>query len=196
MKLLFVNCCITQHGEKSRTMALARAFLDAYQKAHPEDEICEEDIREADIPCFDEALLEKRDALMQAGCFEDPLYDYARRFQEADRILVAAPLWDLLFPARLRAYIEHISANGLCYHYDEKGSHGDCRAKSLTYLTSGGDFEQELCAPAIFWKQLCGMFGIENFHYVFAGGVDISPLIEQEQMAKALDEAARLGQEG
>ncbi len=28
MKLLFVNSCISQRGEASRTLALARAFLD------------------------------------------------------------------------------------------------------------------------------------------------------------------------
>ena len=29
MKLLFVNCCISQRGEGSRTLALAKAFLEA-----------------------------------------------------------------------------------------------------------------------------------------------------------------------
>ena len=32
MKLLFVNCCISQRGEASRTLALAKAYLEA----HPE----------------------------------------------------------------------------------------------------------------------------------------------------------------
>ena len=106
---------------------------------------------------------------------------------------MAAPFWDLLFPARLRAYIEHISANGLCYHYDEKGSHGDCRAQRLCYLTSGGDFEQDVCLPALYWQQLCGMFGIPRYDYVFAGGVDISPEIAKTQMAAALKKAGELG---
>ena len=32
MKLLFVNGCISQRGEESRTLALARAFLEAWQR--------------------------------------------------------------------------------------------------------------------------------------------------------------------
>ena len=32
------------------------------------------------------------------------------------------------FPAVMRTYIEYISANGLCYHYEAGGCHGDCRA--------------------------------------------------------------------
>ena len=30
MKLLFVNCCISQRGEKSRTLALAKSFLETW----------------------------------------------------------------------------------------------------------------------------------------------------------------------
>jgi len=195
MKLLFVNCCISQRGDKSRTMALCRAFLDAFSSAHPEAEICEEDIRDKDIRCFDRKMLDERDGLAEQGSFDDPAYDLARRFREADKIVIEAPLWDMMFPARLRAYAEHISANGLCYHYAEDGCHGDCRGTHLAYLTSAGDFEQEECVPAIFWRQLSAMFGIEKFDYVFAGGVDITPELENSQMEKALKAAAELGRD-
>ena len=30
MKLLFVDCCISQRGENSRTAALAKAYLEAF----------------------------------------------------------------------------------------------------------------------------------------------------------------------
>ena len=39
MKLLFVNGCISQRGEESRTLVLARTFLDAWQARHPEAEV-------------------------------------------------------------------------------------------------------------------------------------------------------------
>ena len=35
MKLLFVNCCISQRGTGSRTHALAEAFLTAFLASHP-----------------------------------------------------------------------------------------------------------------------------------------------------------------
>ena len=43
---------------------------------------------------------------MKAGALDDPLLDYARQFARADQILIAAPCWDLSFPAVLRAYLE------------------------------------------------------------------------------------------
>ena len=45
--------------------------------------------------------------------------------------MAAAPFWDLSFPAVMRTYIEYICANGLCYHYEADGCHGDCKARRL-----------------------------------------------------------------
>ena len=39
MKLLFVDCCISQRGEGSRTKKLADAFLAAFREEHPEAEV-------------------------------------------------------------------------------------------------------------------------------------------------------------
>ena len=94
--------------------------------------------------------------------------------------MVAAPFWDLTFPAALRTYIEYISANGLTYHYEADGCHGDCRAEKLAYLTSGGDLEQPESLGVLYWKQLCAMFGSPAFSYVFAGGLDLDPAKTEE----------------
>jgi len=190
--LLFVNCCISQRETESRTLKICRAFLDRYAQSHPEEEIAVEDLRERGIPNFDRNLLDERDLLMQKERFEEPIYDMARRFHDADRILVGAPYWDLLFPAELRAYIEHVSANGLCYHYEPDGCHGDCRAKKLVYITSGGGFEEKPCVPAEYWRQLCTIFGIPEFDYVFAEGVDVSPEMEEQSMRQAIQKAEEL----
>ena len=39
MKLLFVNSCISQRGEVSRTLALAKAFLETWKDLYPEAEV-------------------------------------------------------------------------------------------------------------------------------------------------------------
>ena len=38
--------------------------------------------------------------------FSHEMFRYAKAFAEADEILIAAPFWDLAFPAILRNYIE------------------------------------------------------------------------------------------
>ena len=44
-------------------------------------------------------MLNDRDALAGIRCFDAPVYDLARQFRAADRVVVAAPFWDLTFPA-------------------------------------------------------------------------------------------------
>lgn len=196
MKLLFVDCCISQRGADSRTRALADAFLETFQAAHPDAEI-------GTVPPeallalkpFEPEMLNDRDALAGDGAFDAPVFDLARQFRAADRIVVAAPFWDLSFPAALRAYIEYISANGLTYHYEADGCHGDCRAERLVYLTSGGDFEREDSLGVLYWRQLAAMFGIGRFDYVFAGGLDIDPAKAPELLDAACGLARRLAED-
>lgn len=109
--------------------------------------------------------------------------------------MVAAPYWDLSFPAALRTYIEYVSANGLTYHYEADGCHGDCRAERLVYLTTGGDVEREDSVGVTHWRQLAAMFGIGRFDYVFAGGLDLVPERAEALLSAQCTLAAALGAE-
>ena len=195
MKLLFVDCCISQRGADSRTRALADAFLEAFRAARPDAEI--ETVPPETLLAlrpFDPDMLNDRDALAAVGAWDAPVFELARQFRAADRIVVAAPFWDLSFPAALRTYIEYISANGLTYHYEADGCHGDCRAERLVYLTSGGDFEREDSVGVLHWRQLAAMFGAGQFDYVFAGGLDVDPAKTPELLEAACDLAKRVAE--
>ena len=134
---------------------------------------------------FDPEMLDRRDTLAKTGDFGAPVYDLARQFRSADAVVVAAPFWDLSYPAALRTYIEYISAVGLTYHYTDAGCCADCAAEHLVYLTSGGEVEREDSVGVIHWRQLAAMFGIPQFDYVFAGGLDASPDTAGETLAAA-----------
>jgi len=195
MKLLFVDCCISQRGEASRTRILANAFLEAFRAKYPDAEM-ETVSPEAMLALqpMDAERLNKRDMLASVGAFEAPVFAWARQFCAADAVVVAAPYWDMSYPAALKTYIEYISANGLTYHYEADGCHGDCRAENLVYLTSGGDFEHEDSVGVVHWRQLCGLFGIGRFDYVFAGGLDIDPEMTPKLLEGACDVARKLAE--
>ena len=195
MKVLMVNCCISQRGDRSRTLALLASYSAALAEKRPEAEV-ETAAPEAllTLKPFDAAMLDERDALASIGAWDAPVFRLARQFRAADRIVVAAPFWDLSFPSVLRTYIEYICANGLAYHYEADGCHGDCRAEHLVYLTSGGDFERENSIGVLYWRQLCAMFGIGKFDYVFAGGLDADPALAPERLEAACALARRLGE--
>ena len=196
MKLLFVDCCISQRGEDSRTRRMLRAYVEAFCRCNPDTEtetVTPEEL--LSLKPFDPQMLDERDALMSVKAWDAPVYGLARQFRAADAIVVAAPFWDLSFPAALRTYIEYISANGLTYHYEADGCHGDCRAERLVYLTTGGDVEREDSVGVAHWRQLAAMFGIGRFDYVFAGGLDLVPERTEALLSAQCTLAATLGAE-
>lgn len=193
MKLLFIDGCVSQRGPASRTRALAEAFLSAFRESHPGAEVETVTLEALDLKPFLPAALNQRDEPASVGAFGAPVFDLARQFQAAEKIVAAAPFWDMSFPAVMRTYIEYISANGLCYHYEAGGCHGDCRADRLAYLTTGGDFERPESLGVLYWKQLAKMFGIPRFDYVFAGGLDVDPAKTPEIMDAACGRARTLG---
>lgn len=194
MKLLFVDSCISQRGADSRTRRLAAAFLEAFAASHPDWELEMVEVGALELKPFTAEMLSERDTLASVGAWDAPVFDLARQFRAADAVVVAAPYWDLSYPAALRIYMEDISANGLCYHYEADGCHGDCRGQWLVYLTSGGDFEHEDSVGVVHWRQMAAMFGIPRFDYVFAGGMDIDPAKTPELLAAGCDLARRLAE--
>lgn len=196
--LLFINACV--RGQKSRTLQLARRFLEAWQHAHPEAVIIERDLcRDRLSPQYPE-VLEERDALWSAGKLDDPLFQPARQFAAAGRIVIAAPFWDLSFPAILKIYLERISVTNITFGYDDLGrSVGLCKADKLLLITTrGGDFS----IPEISWMEmgarqleaLCAMYGIPSFQCLTAQGLDDIRNDKEAILAQAMDQAEKLAE--
>ena len=128
--ILYINSC-PRAG--SRTDRLARKLLD---KLGDYEEINLE--KEHLMPMTKERLA-YRTKLIARKDYSDPVFDYAKQFSEADIIVIAAPFWDLSFPAELKVYIENIYVTGIVSKYDDDGTpEGLCKAKMLYYVTTAG----------------------------------------------------------
>ena len=133
--VLFVDCCI--RGEASRTKKLADAFLSAL----PADcRVTRLDLMAEDLSYFKDGYFAQREQLLAAGERDHPRFRYAHQFAQADRIVIAAPFWDLSFPALLKVYIEQVSVDGITFGSTEDGLKGLCRASHLVFLTTRGGF--------------------------------------------------------
>ena len=98
-KLLYIDACVNR--DISRTERLAQALLKEMNKngEYEVETLCLED---EDLKLFTGKESAGREQLTRAGIYEGPLFDYAKQFASADRILVAAPYWDFTFPARMK----------------------------------------------------------------------------------------------
>ena len=87
---------------------------------------------------FSEGFFEQRQRLLEEGDLSHPRFRYAHEFAAADRIVLAAPFWDLSFPALVKIYIENVSVDGITFGCNESGCFGTCRAEKLMYITTRG----------------------------------------------------------
>ncbi|MBQ3263152.1 MAG: NAD(P)H-dependent oxidoreductase [Oscillospiraceae bacterium] len=165
--LLFINACVRAD---SRTRRLADCLLSAL--GEPATELRLTDIS---FPSVDEAFLQERDRLLAAQSYDHPMFALARQFAAADAIVIAAPFWDLSFPAALKAYLEQINVVGVTFRYTPEGvPEGLCRARKLYYVTTvGGDFFPEAFGFGYVEALAKNFYGIPEVHLIKATGLDI-----------------------
>lgn len=133
-KILFINACIRPG---SRTLELAKCVLSCLEGSV--EEVC---LEKENIKPLNAKSLDYRQELLAAERFDDPMLRYACQFKEADTIVIAAPYYDLSFPAALKNYLEAVATVGLTFYYDpQENPQTLCKARQLYYIcTAGGPF--------------------------------------------------------
>lgn len=166
--ILYINSCI-RNG--SRTDLLARELLKKLGNEHTELKLAEEDLHPLNAQSLD-----KRTGLIEASDYSDPMFRYAKQFASADIIVIAAPFWDMSFPAELKIYLENIYVTGIVSRYGPDGRpEGLCRASALYYVTTaGGPYSPAYSYDMI--KELAEIhFGIKKTALLKAEMLDVFP---------------------
>ena len=164
--VLFINGCVR---EGSRTLELAKAVLKKQT-----DAIEEVSLYPDGPEGLTEQTLQQRDELLHKGAHSHPMFCWARQFAQADTIVIAAPYWDLMFPAKVRAYLEQITVSGITFAYNDHGiPQSLCRAKHLIYVTTAGGPMIHNFGFAYVQALAKTFFGIEDVRLIKAEGLDI-----------------------
>ncbi|TDW08852.1 FMN-dependent NADH-azoreductase [Breznakia blatticola] len=122
--------------DQSVTFQMSEAFVDTYKKEHPEDEITTIDLYNEDI-----RFLSEEDLGNMFGGKDFDIRERAKQFAEADKYIIAAPLWNLSIPAILKAYIDYVMFVGISFKYTVTGPVGLLDNKKAVYLVArGGDY--------------------------------------------------------
>ena len=166
-KILFINACARPN---SRTYELAGHLL-----AKIEGEITQVDLYKTDVKPIDNEELEKRTKNIKECNFSCKEFEAAKQFSYADTIVIAAPFWDLSFPAVLKSYFENITVSGVTFEYSEEGRPiPKCNAKKLYYITTSGGYIGENNFGFDYVKALAeNFFGIADVRFFSAEGLDI-----------------------
>ncbi|MCL2826467.1 MAG: NAD(P)H-dependent oxidoreductase, partial [Eggerthellaceae bacterium] len=140
--LLYVHANPKPKGE-SETIRISDALIEAYKESHPDDTVIDLDLYKENIGFLTEESIALHN--VQPGEGRDhPQLKYAYQFLEADKVVIAAPFWNLSFPAIIKAYLDYVTVSGITFAYTSQGPRGLCNGKKAIHVvTRGGAYSQE-----------------------------------------------------
>ncbi|MDT8902937.1 FMN-dependent NADH-azoreductase [Anaeroselena agilis] len=191
-----VLAIIANPRKNSHTARLLQSFLTAYRKRNPADTIVELDLYKTEIPVIDAAVLEAWDkpAEQQTAAEKRLLAKVDRftgQFIAADKVIIAAPMWNLQFPPMLPAYIATIAVAGKTFSYGDAGWKGLVPDKPVLLIhVRGGCFSsgpaQAFDHAVPYLKSLLAMLGISDLRTIICEGIEAAPDKAQDIFAQAL----------
>lgn len=123
MRLL--NIVSSPRGEQSASIAIANAFIDACGQACPSLEVDTLNVWEEDLPDFDSRTIGAKYKRVSHAPMDNVessawarIEALARRFQEADRIVVGVPMWNFGYPYKLKHLIDLVSQRNMLFTFN------------------------------------------------------------------------------
>ncbi len=195
-KVLYIKANAKSEGE-SRTFQISDNFIDSYKKQNPEDEIIELDLYDAGLGFLPKGKMnEMREAVMKEDK-EHPVLKFAYQFAEADKYVIAEPIWNLGLPAILKAYIDYVAISGITFAYTEHGPVGLLKnKKAVNIITRGGDYSAEpmesLEMADKYLRNILGFMGISDYTTIATDRLDIITEDTDALLKGTKDKAAKV----
>lgn len=175
--VLYIKANAKPEGQ-SRTFRISDDFIETYLKHHPQDEVITLDLYREKIGFLTAEDMEPVFGPKTGDSRNHPILRYAYQFAEADKYVIAEPMWNLNIPAILKAYIDYIVVVGITFRYTEKGAVGLLEGKkAVNIISRGGDYCSEpYCAFEMgdrYMKTIFSFLGITDYTTIAADKLDI-----------------------
>ena len=177
-KLLYIDACI--RDEESRTKRVAEPIVRALEKKYDVQRFV---LNEMELDIVQKDLIRKR----LNGVIDPTVMSWAKSVRDADRIVIAAPFWDMSIPAALKNFIELCSILDVTFKTNDKTCYGNCKAEKLLFITTRGmdittgDVREQATS---YLKALSWLWGIGPMQAVSAQNMDYASVDEIEEKIK------------
>jgi FMN-dependent NADH-azoreductase len=121
-RLLHISA--SPRSEVSESLALAKTFLETYQRINPDIEVEGWNLWDGDLPEFGPAAAAAKMAVFagadlasdEAAAWRDVVATF-ERFDAADRYLFSVPMWNASVPYKLKQFIDIVSQPGMIFGF-------------------------------------------------------------------------------
>lgn len=188
-KLLYIDSCI--RNELSRTKRIAAPIVEKLKERYEVETITINEL-ELDPVQYDE---NRRRA---GGTVSEEALCWANKIKNADRIVIAAPFWDMSIPAALKTFFELCSLFGVTFDSDDKTCFGLCKAENVMFITTRGmkiETGEPLEQATPYLKALFWLWGIKGFETVARSNFDYLPAEKiEEGISSAIKEGLEIAE--
>lgn len=178
-KLLYIDACI--RDAESRTRQIAEPVVRALEGKYAVKRYV---LNDMPLAIVQKDLIHKR----LNGDVDPAVMTWAETVRDADRIVIAAPFWDMSIPAALKNFFELCSILNVTFKTNNKTCYGNCKAKKMLFITTRGmdiTTGDPLEQATPYLKALSWLWGIGPLQVVAAQNMDYASAEEIEEKMKA-----------
>lgn len=194
-RVLYIKANIKNEGE-SRTFKVSDSFIEEYKKNNPQDEVIVLDLYKEKIDFLRTEDLKKVFGPKDEESKKHPILKYAYQFAEADKYVIAAPMWNLSIPAILKAYIDYVSVTGITFKYTEEGPVGLLNNKKAVHIVSrGGEYRNSPYEMGDrYLRCILRFFGINDIETIAIENLDVVGIDVQEKIQDGIEKSKLIAQ--
>ena len=176
-KLLYIES--SPRKNRSKSIAVASAFMDTYKTLHPSDEIVKLDLWEKVLPEFDGYTIDAKYQVLHGQGFDanqqqawQNVVDVCNEFKAADKYLFSLPMWNFGIPYKLKHYIDVIAQPGQTFSFDPAtGYSGLVTGKPVAVVYArggayGSDAAKGLDLQKGYMELILGFIGFTNIQSI------------------------------
>lgn len=194
-KVLYIKANIKNEGE-SRTFKVSDSFVEEYMRNNPQDELIVLDLYKEKIDFLRPEDLGGVFGPKNEESKKHPVLRYAYQFAEADKYIIAAPMWNLSIPSILKAYIDYVSVTGITFKYTAEGPVGLLNNKRAVHIVSrGGEYGD---APYEmgdrYLRTILGFFGINDIETIAIENLDVIGVDVQGKIEEGIEKSKLIAQ--
>lgn len=205
-RLLYIQA--SPRIQRSHSIAVADAFVAAYEREHADDEVVTVNLFEASIPAFDGLAVQAKYTILHGESHSaeetqawKSVEKVIEQFKSADKYVLAVPMWNFNIPYRLKQYIDILVQPGYTFSYSpEKGYEGLVAGKPLfAVYARGGEYSSSGEAQALdmqrkYIELILGFIGFKDVRSVVVeptlqGGPDVVKARVREAIDRAKEMA-------
>lgn len=189
-RLLYIDACI--RDEESRTKRIAEPIVKVLEEKY--------DVRWYVLNDMELAIVQKDQMKKRnSGIIDPTVMTWAESVRDADRIVIAAPFWDMSIPAALKNFFELCSILDVTFKTNDKTCYGNCKAEKMLFITTRGmdiptgDVREQATS---YLKALSWLWGIGPLQVVAAQNMDYASAAEiEEKIDVAIQEGLEIAAE-